>query len=1565
MKRKNTIWLIATLILLGGLAWYYQAAVSVTRIGLINYPNFQVAKIANSNRNKLIKVDGFRPDSLPNLNAYDMLLVFGMGIVLPEEQEQKIVKAAENGGAVFLQSPAGRNPGLTNITGRQLDMVTDYLDNGGVANYRNLLNYIRREIDGKTAFSDPVVAPVEIASNVLFYKDEEAVFEKVSDFETYCRENKFHREGNKKVVLFTSVPGPFNANREHINALIDELSNRGMDVYPVAGFSGRLSYMEEISPALIVYMPHGRLSMGGGPATEIEAWLKQQNVPVLCPVSVMMEYDQWVKDKQGMFGGFLGQSVTMPEYDGGIVPYAVFAQQKDENGHLLFYAIPQRLKNFGQIASNYLELSRLENAEKKIAIVYFKGPGKNALVASNMEVLPSLYNLLLRLKDEGYNLDGLPDNYESFREIIMQKGPVLGPYAEGAFDDFLATGDPALIPAPEYEEWCRQSIPAENYEEVERRYGKAPGSYMAVHEDTTDYLAVARVLFGNVALLPQPLPGIGENTFQLIHGARVAPPHAYIAPYLWVQHQFKAHALFHFGTHGSLEFTPGKQIALSEYDWTDPLTGTIPHNYIYTISNVGEGMIAKRRSYAALQTYLTPPFMKARVFAEKKELMNTVHRYETATGPLKTRYALSAKKMAVKQNIHKDLGLDSMVTQPYSESEMMRLANYLEEVENEKITGGLYTMGVPYPEDKLNETIKLMYSDVLAYKLAELDIQKAVISREQLDNKIFLNSRYTNPGEKYIDDILSGKKSGQAVFKTIVSETDYRRALAWTKKSEGPSPEGKDYPPTEKGGELATDAEKEELKGLIIWILPSEEKKEFIAKLESEKEYERALALLNPVQKAKALKIAKMIPAMGEALEIAADPEIDRVLHLIRKEELRTLALAYLKDDGLANAVAREKARQDSTLLAQALAGKNYAALNIQPAEIEKMKLETLEKWKPSFDFYADGKATLIEISGDSPLPGAPELSAFLSERFDSLSQAFNRQLLNRQNAEEAFASAVFDIEQALNAIIDKKQKLHNSPEHEFRAVLNALDGGYTAPSPGGDPVANPATIPTGRNFFSVNSEQTPTWEAWEIGRKLAGDLIAAYRSKHQGNYPQKVSFTLWSSSFIESEGATIAQILCLLGVEPVYGMFNQVTDVKLIPPEELGRPRIDVVVQTSGQLRDLAASRLFLVNRAIAMVAATGEDEADNFVVGGARDAEKYLVEKGFSPRQARELSLKRVFGGVNGNYTTGIMDMVESSGRWDSAAAVARTYLNNMGAFYGSAEEWGGFDPGTFEAALLNTDAVVQPRQSNTWGALSLDHVYEFMGGMNLAIKEVTGNDAEAYFNDFRNASNPHVQGLKEAIGVESRTTLLNPRYIHELMEGEASAAETFAETFRNTFGWNVMKPSVIENRLWNDLYNVYVEDGLDLDIHRFFEKENPYALQEMTAIMLETVRKGMWKATPGQTRAMAGLHARLVDEFQAGCSGFVCDNQKLKTFIAGQLNEQMKERYEAEISHVREINTDSRKKHVVLKKEDQQPAEKGTAEFSTDKVILIGSLLLVILLVGIFIRKQRRNSKTVNKS
>lgn len=1509
-----------------------------TKIALINPPEFMYVKMAKSNDSRFISLKAFKAEEIPSLKSYDLVMVFGMGMTLSPEQESRLREAVDSGVPFYVMHAGGLKMEIANLSGKDLDRITDYVESGGTRNFRNLFSYVRKELDGKKLFAPDYALPKKYAADLFFHIDEEAVFESVKDFENYCLANRFHKPGAKKVAIFTSVPGPFNANRDHLNSMIIELQNRGYNVYPATSFSKRLQFMREIRPSLIVYMPHGRFGLGSD-AELIEQELVTLNVPVICPVSVMKRHEDWLKNPQGLSGGILSQLIAMPEFDGGIVPYAVVAQYEDDNGLLLFRAIPDRLKSFGDIVDNFVRLQTLSNKDKKVAIVYYKGHGKGPGEAAGLEVAPSLYNTLKRLQVEGYTVGELPADAKEFEKDLHGKAPLLGTYAEGAFDAYLKTGYAELVRKEDYEKWVEERLPEELYQEVVKRYGAAPGSYMSVSKESGDYLAIARARYGNIVIMPQPMPGLGDDGFALVHGAKAAPPHSYIAPYLWLQEGFKADAVMHFGTHGSLEFTPGKQVALSGYDWSDALIGTIPHFYPYISNDPGEAVIAKRRAYATMLSHVTPPFIESMVLSNQKILRDKIAQYERTTGNLREEYARSIRKLAIAEGYAKDLGLDVRSDKLYTDEEMLRLINYLDEMDNERITAGLYTMGIPYEERHVASTVMLMSSNEIAYRLFELDMLKGLVGGAQVKNRNFFTARYLQPAKNRVKGVY---KTGGAetAFAQSVGKTDRERAERWLAFT-GPDEKKPQRP---GGGKPETEATIN-LEELIVRISAEPKQKQFIAKLSSEKEFERAVSLLDPQKLDRAKRMAKMIPAMREALEIAEEPTIRKLLSAMTDRKVKAKAMKLLADPSLAGRIRKQQLARNRALIEKAESDTMRRVLELPAAQLDAMDVYELKELEPSLQFYQKNRVELVALLG-----GRSVLSQKLQEApLEKITAAFARALTAKEAVETAFADAVFAVKDAYANTGRYRSRLFSTPESELGGIVNALNGRFVQPAPGGDPLNNPGILPTGRNIYAINAELTPTKEAWEVGLKLVDQMLADFRKKN-GKYPLKISYTLWSSEFIESEGATVAQILYLLGVEPVWDSFGRVSDIRLVPLAELKRPRIDVVVQTSGQLRDIAASRLYLIQKAIHLAAAAEEDSKDeNYVIEGVLAAKKRLLAQGFSPKEAEDLSRTRVFGGINGSYGAGnFSSMVEKSDAWEKRSELAANYINNMGSAYGDENSWGSHNKGVFEAALLNTEAVVQPRQSNTWGPLSLDHVYEFMGGMNLAVREVTGNDAESYLSDYRNPLNPRMQGLKEGIWSEARTTLLNERYIREYMNGGSSSADTFAETFRNTFAWNVTKPSVIENRLWDELYDTYVQDRKQLGLHAFFKRENPYALQEMTAVMLETIRKGYWKASEKQIADIVKLHADLVRDHEAGCSGFVCDNAKLRKMIASKLSPEDSRRYSERIEEA--LSRPEGNKARVLKKEEKE--KEKSRERSENRIIARENRLWIAIIAGLIV-------------
>lgn len=1449
IKKKHIFLALLAVIVLGGLAKAYSAWVGTTRIAFLNYQAIALGQISHANDNAMIKLSEITTDDFDHLDDYDMIIVNGMGLRIDENQRKQLEEASYK---VPTLTHAATNPAnnIVSVDNFDADYLMQYIENGGKKNYQSMLAYIRKFIDGKKFMAPEPERVNERPDYLLTHfdpkdeKGDELGFNSVREYNAFLAKNGLYKEGAPTIML----TGFMGAAPDMEKAF----EKKGFMVYRINKLQSFIAghHADSIQANAVVNMAHGRLG------DYFVEFLKQKNIPLFSPLNINRLTTEWENDKQGMNGGFMSQSIVTPEIDGAIRPYVVFGQRINKEGLQEVYGIPDRMESFVESVQGYVNLKNKKNSNKRIAIFYFKGPGQNALTASGMEVVPSLYNLLVRLKNEGYNVGKLPANPQELAKMIQAQGAVFGTYAEGAYTKFLQSGHPALVTAQQFAGWTQKALSKKMVKEMNQLYGSFPGKYMATDDGK---LAVARLQFGNVALLPQVMAGVGGDSFKIVHGTDQAPPYTYVASYLWARYGFSADALIHFGTHGSLEYTPRKQVALGSNDWSDRLIGVVPHLYIYTIGNVGEAMIAKRRTYAQTQSYLTPPFKESELRQTYKQLSDAIQSYEKKAS---AEQSLKVKALTVKMGIARELGLDAkQMNKPYSADEIARVENFAEELANEKITGKLYTLGVPYDNDDVRTSVYAMATDPIAYGMLAVDKLKGRALEGVEKHKQLFDRLYLSKARNTVTQLLGSAS---------VSDEYICR---------------------------------------YVGITPAE--------LQMARKVEAMQAAPDPIQ-----MMMQMADQMGGAKEAKPKKVEHRTV-----SELRAAKVSHKKKIPQMSREAFEKMEQTG---------------HFPDKMMEAIKKG--QKW-----YQEDLKKAKMAKAGKASQTGKKSKDKGMMM---SKAPKYTRQQIH-------LAQAITTVEHALQNVGKYSEALRQSPLNEMSSLMNALNGGFTAPSPGGDLIVNPNTLPTGRNLFSINVENTPSEDAWEKAKELCDNTIKMYCERHKGEYPRKVSYTLWSSEFIETEGATIAQILYMLGVELVRDAFGRVTDLRLIPSKQLGRPRIDVVVQTSGQLRDLAASRLFLINKAIEMAANAKGDKYDNLVKAGVTESERVLVEKGMSPKEAREVSMYRVFGGVNGNYGTGIQEMVTAGDRWDKESQIAEVYMNNMGAYYGDEKNWETVRKAAFEAALTRTDVVVQPRQSNTWGALSLDHVYEFMGGMNLAVRNVTGKDPDAYLADYRNHSNMRMQEVKEAIGIEGRTTIFNPAYIKEKMKGGASSASTFAEIVTNTYGWNVMKPKAIDKEMWDEIYNVYVKDKYHLGTKEFFDKQNPAALMEMTAVMMESARKGMWKATPQQLKDIAKLHTETVNKYKPSCSGFVCDNAKLRNYIASKTDAASAKEYQQNVEQIRDAEAakNSSDKGMVMKKETlNEDAQKTTTVVSG---IVVGVIVIVaFVMLAILIRRRRKN-------
>ena len=1120
---------VVTLLAIAGYA-VYSRFMAPTRILVVNALKAQQADITLNNDSRHIQVECVEAEEMGSLEDYDAIIVYARRIFLTDEQMAEVKRVAEKGVPIFTKTL--RTSDFVenhNLDEQQIATLQQYFDNENRQNFRNGLRYLRRLATPHRWGDQTFDKPVEVPNNMFYHRQYGQYFKSSEELTSYLKTKGLYHPDGPRIALISGITFPMEGNRQHVDTLITLLTLQGLNVYPLTGMGKkREKLLRALEPDAVVYLPMGRI----GNNTLIQ-WMQEKNIALFCPFPVSVSHDEWMNESIPMSSGSKNARIVIPEIDGGMAPYCIGTQNPDPQGYQMYTAETERCKAFAEHVARYLSLRTKPNREKRIAIGYFRRPGNDALLASGMEVIPSMYNLLQRLRNEGYDVSGLPSTLDAFARTIHQ-----------------AADHPMTVDIEEYNRWISELIPSSKLAEVNAVYGAA----------VTD-IPITATRYGNILLFLQPRPVLGDDDFRFEHGAKVPPPHNYLATYLYMQRGFLADALIHFGTHGNLEFTPGRDAGMRPEDWSAQLIGTTPHFYYYTTANIGEAIIAKRRSHAVILTYLTAPYAESGLKKKYAALHDNIHK-AVASGQT----TIALKRAIIDEGIHRALGLDSMPTTPYTIEQLEHIESHLDELMNEKMQGAYYTLGQPYTSEQLLQTAKAMNSD----------------------------------------------------------------PASWPRIS--------------------------------------------------------------------------------------------------------TLLLASTK------------------------------------AEIDNM--------------------------------------------------------------------------------------------------VRALRGGTIAPAPGGDPVLNDNVLPTGRNMFSINPENTPDEQAWEDGVRLAETTLQQYRQQH-GDYPRKVSYTLWAGEFIATGGATIAQVLWMLGVEPERDSQGRILSLRLVPSCELKRPRIDVVVQVSGQLRDIADSRLKLITEAIQLAAADKGDDCEykNYVSEGTQAQKQRLLSKGVAPERADELSTLRVFGPLNNGYSTGMMNLIEQGEKWNGQEEIVHQYLNNMGAAYGDEQHWGAFEPGLFASALNQTDIVIQPRQSNTWGPLSLDHVYEFTGGVSLVVKTLTGKEPEALMADYRNPRNRKMQNLREAIDIEARTTLLNPTYIRERMKGDEGTAHMFGEMFRNIFGWSTTRPSALDSQLYDQLHRLYVEDEEHLGIREFFQQKNPAAYQSMTDVLLEGARKGFWHPSANQMGELIKMRDYLVRQQESG--------------------------------------------------------------------------------------------------
>ena len=439
----------------------------------------------------------------------------------------------------------------------------------------------------------------------------------------------------------------------------------------------------------------------------------------------------------------------------------------------------------------------------------------------------------------------------------------------------------------------------------------------------------------------------------------------------------------------------------------------------------------------------------------------------------------------------------------------------------------------------------------------------------------------------------------------------------------------------------------------------------------------------------------------------------------------------------------------------------------------------------------------------------------------------------------EEMAARMADLISTFNTGIDASD--------EIGSLINGFSGGFISPGPSGLITrGNPDILPTGRNFYSLDPESVPTRAAWRVGKKLADALLHVYHEEH-GTFPESVAMYWLSTDLMWADGEQFAQILHLMGVEPVW-RGSKVVSFKVIPISELGRPRVDVTIRASGILRDCFFCAIELLDRAITSVSNLEETDEENPIKAHSRDSG----------------TGRRIFSSRPGTYGNGVNLAVYASA-WKEEKDLAEVFLEWNSYSYGDGDA-GTENRAGFSRLLAHVDATFNKTGTDEYDLTGCCCYFGTHGGMTATARHLSGRHVEAYYGDTRTPSHVEVRTLAAELRRVVTTKLLNPAWIEGMKRHGYKGAGDIAKRVGTVYGWEASTGEV-DDRIFDEIAKTFV---LDPGNRSFFREENPFALEEIGRRLLEAESRGLWNPDPevseGLRQAYLETEGWLEDRFDS---------------------------------------------------------------------------------------------------
>jgi magnesium chelatase subunit H len=432
----------------------------------------------------------------------------------------------------------------------------------------------------------------------------------------------------------------------------------------------------------------------------------------------------------------------------------------------------------------------------------------------------------------------------------------------------------------------------------------------------------------------------------------------------------------------------------------------------------------------------------------------------------------------------------------------------------------------------------------------------------------------------------------------------------------------------------------------------------------------------------------------------------------------------------------------------------------------------------------------------------------------------------------------------------------HLSVDTEVSAILRALDARYIRPAPGGDILRTPAVLPTGRNIHGFDPFRIPSALAVRDGKVQAQLLIERHCA--DGNpLPESIAMVLWGSDNLKNEGAPIAQALALMGAMPRFDSYGRIAGASLIPLEELGRPRIDVIMTLSGIFRDLMPLQIKLLAEAAFLAASADEPLEMNWI---RKHALAYQQEHGCN----LETASLRVYGNAEGAYGSNVNNLVESS-RWEDEGELAETYKRRKGFAYGRTGR-AVQQTALLQTALADVQLTYQNLDSVELGVTTVDNYFDTLGGITHAVKLAKGGKTPPVYIGDQTKGNAAVRSLNEQVSIEIRTRMLNPKWYEGMLEHGYEGVRQIETHVTNTMGWSATTGQV-QPWIYKQLSETFM---LDPTMRDRLAKLNPTASARVANRLIEASERNYWQPDAETLQALRQVSEELEDRLEGVYEG-----------------------------------------------------------------------------------------------